>query len=102
VTLGEKGDTTPLGRSKFRGHTRGSRDDGIEIGDQILASDPARHMSARFLGKRCNLFLLEDDLYFFTLHGPAPPDSSFEARIRTIRKIVWTRRLLLHPVVPSF
>jgi hypothetical protein len=60
--LRSQGDPDALGRGNFRRHALGGGNDGVEIRDEILAGHATGHVSARFIGKRRNLILLEDAL----------------------------------------
>src|SRR5262249_38720146 len=55
-----QGNPNALWGSHFGRHTLSSGDNGVEVGNQILARRAAGDVNASFLGKRRNLILLQN------------------------------------------
>jgi hypothetical protein len=69
LELGAQGSPHAARRFDLRGKQMSGGDDGGEIGDQMLAGTATSEMGTRRGRHGHKTLLLEDDFYFFTLHG---------------------------------
>src|ERR1700686_3591005 len=66
----------------FRGKQMGGGDDGRQVRDKILAGSATGEMRARHFRHGHKTLLLEDDFYFFTLHGRVLRDTRLRKLLR--------------------